>query len=176
MLQKIKAVKPLYALVAVVLVIAAVGLLYFAVGMTSAKVTAGETIQVYYTGTFVNGTVFDSNVGGNVLKFTVGANQVIPGFDQGVRGMALNQNRTLTIPANEAYGPINQTLFVNVPLVAFGNQTIRQGTIITDTATNGQQYRGVVTALNATTATVDFNPPLAGQTLIFSVKVVGITK
>jgi peptidylprolyl isomerase len=176
MLQKIKAVKPLYALAAVVIVIAAVGLLYFTVGMTSAKVAAGDTIQVYYTGTFVNGTVFNSNVGGNVLQFTVGANQVIPGFDQGVRGMALNSNRTLTIPMYEAYGPINQTLFVNIPLTEFGNQTIKQGAIITETTKNGQQYQGIVTALNATTATVDFNPPLAGQTLVFNVKVVGITK
>ena len=78
--------------------------------------------------------------------------------------------------ANEAYGQVNPALIVNVPLNAFGNQTIRKGTVIDDNSTSGQQLSGLVTAINATTATVDFNPPLAGQTLMFSVKVVSIQK
>ena len=178
MLKKIKAVKPAYALAAVVLVVALVCLVYFAVGGVGAStVAAGDTVQVYYTGTFTNGTVFDSNIGGNVLQFTAGANQVIPGFDHGIIGMALNENKTLTIPANDAYGQVNLTMILQVPLSEFGNQTVQKGMVITETSsTNGQQYRGIVTALNATTATVDFNSPLAGQTLIFHVRVVGIRK
>ncbi len=177
MLQKIKKVKPLYALIAVALVIAVIGVLYYAIGVAGApKVVTGDTVQVYYTGTLTNGTVFDSNVGKQPLQFTVGANQVIPGFEQGVIGMTLNQNRTLTIPANEAYGQVDPALFIQVPLTEFGNYTVKQGGPITETSATGQQYQGIVTALNSTTATVDFNPPLAGQTLVFSVKVVGITK
>jgi peptidylprolyl isomerase len=174
MLQKIKKVKPLYALIVVALIIAAIGVLYYTVG--APKVVTGDTVQVYYTGTLTNGTVFDSNVGKQPLQFTVGANQVIPGFEQGVIGMKLNQNRTLTIPANEAYGQVNPSLFVQVPLTEFGNYTVKQGAPITETSPTGQQYQGIVTALNSTTATIDFNPPLAGQTLVFSVKVIGITK
>jgi len=178
MLQKIMAVKPVYVLAAVALVAALICLTYFAVeGAGASTVAAGDTVQVYYTGTFTNGTVFDSNIGGNVLQFTAGANQVIPGFDQGVMGMALDENRTLSIPANEAYGQVNPSLIIQVPLAQFGNQTVREGESITETSSaNGQQYRGTVTALNATTATVDFNSPLAGRTLIFRIKVVGISR
>jgi peptidylprolyl isomerase len=177
MLQKIKKVKPLYALIAVALVIAAIGVLYYVIGVANApKVVTGDTVQVYYTGTLTNGTVFDSNVGKQPLQFTIGANQVIPGFEQGIIGMKLNQNSTLTIPANEAYGQVNPSLFIQVPLTDLGNFTVKQGSPITETSPTGQQYQGIVTSLNSTTATVDFNSPLAGQTLVFSVKVVGITK
>ncbi len=178
MSQKIKIVKPIYALVAVVLIIGVIGLIYFEVGLTSEPtVAAGDAIQVYYTGTFTNGTVFDSNIGGQTLNFTVGANQVIPGFDEGVVGMELNENKTITVPADEAYGPINPALVVQVPLSQFGNQTIEKGMTITATsASNGQTQEGIATAVNSTMVTVNFNSPLAGQTLIFSVKVVGISK
>ena len=64
----------------------------------------GDTVDVFYTGTFTNGTVFDSNVGGQPLQFTVGSGQVIPGFDQAVLGMKLKESKTVTIPANDAYG------------------------------------------------------------------------
>ena len=61
-------------------------------------VAKGDNISVYYTGRLVNGTVFDTNVGKEPLNFTVGAGQMIVGFDQGVIGMKLNQNKTITIP------------------------------------------------------------------------------
>lgn len=143
---------------------------------TNAETVAeGDTVQVYYTGTLTNGTVFDSNVGKQPLTFAVGSGQVIQGFDQGVIGMAINQTKTITLPPSEAYGEVNQSLIVSVPLKAFGNQTITVGMTVTEDVV-GHEYQGVVTAFNATNATVDFNPPLAGKTLIFQIKVVAIQK
>jgi peptidylprolyl isomerase len=156
-----------------VLAIAAV---YITVGGSSAPiVAAGDTISVYYTGTLTNGTIFDSNVGKKTLNFTVGSGQLISGFDNGVVGMKINETKTITIPPNQAYGEINPNLIIKVPLTEFGNMTVKVGMSVTQTS-NGQQFQGVVTAINSTTATVDFNPALAGQTLIFKIKVVGIKK
>jgi FKBP-type peptidyl-prolyl cis-trans isomerase 2 len=177
MLQKRTIVKALCALVAVVLIVGG-GMLYFRVGLANVPTVAvGDAVQVYYTGTFTNGTVFDSNVGKQTLNFTVGANQVISGFDQGVIGMSLNQNKTITIPPNEAYGQANPALIIQVPLSQFGNQTVDTGTGVLETfPSNGLQERGIVTAINGSTVTVDFNPAMAGKTLVFNVKVVGISK
>ncbi len=162
----------LIAIVAVIAVII-IGVVYMATNGASAQtVAAGDNISVYYTGTFTNGTVFDSNVGGQPLNFTVGRGQLIKGFDQGVVGMKLNQNKTLTLPPAEAYGEVNQSLIVAVPRSDFGNVSVQVG----GTVTTNAGRRGIITALNATTATVDFNPPLAGQTLIFQIKVVSIKK
>ncbi len=136
-------------------------------------VVAGDNVSVYYTGSFTNGTVFDSNVGAQPLYFTAGAGQVIKGFDQAVIGMKLNQSKQVTIPVNEAYGPVNPRLIVSVPAKAFGNQTVQVGAKVSE-GTGRQTVDGVVVAVNATNVTVDFNPPLAGQTLVFTIKVVGI--
>jgi FKBP-type peptidyl-prolyl cis-trans isomerase 2 len=175
--QKKSSVKPLHiGIIVVIVAIVAIAAVYFLTNNAGAQVVQkGDTVSVYYTGTLTNGTVFDSNVGKETFNFTVGANEVIPGFDQGVIGMKLNETKTITIPANEAYGPVNPSLIVKVPKSSFTNQSVEVGMYVTQT-TNGQQYQGVVTAVNSTTVTVDFNSPLAGQTLIFQIKLVGIKK
>lgn len=162
-------------LIAVALIVI-IGAIYLVTSVNATPVVAtGDNVSVYYTGTLTNGTVFDSNVGKQPLQFTVGAGQLITGFDQGVIGMKLNQTKTITIPANQAYGPINPQMIVAVPLTQFGNNTVHVGNLITEVS-NGQQYRGVITAMNATTAVVNFNSPLAGQTLIFKITIVSIQK
>ncbi|VVB77301.1 FKBP-type peptidyl-prolyl cis-trans isomerase [uncultured archaeon] len=165
---------PLYLMAATAVVIGLLAVIYLeAAAAFVPVVVAGDTVSVYYTGTFVNGTQFDSNVGKQPLQFTVGANQMIAGFDSGVLGMKLNESRSLTIPANEAYGDANPALIVPLPLSVFANQTVEKGMHVSSSA-NGQTFSGTVTAVNETTATVDFNSPLAGKTLMFDVKVVAI--
>lgn len=165
-------IKPLY----IVAVIAILIVVYMGISYASVPVVAvGDSVSVEYTGTLTNGTVFDSSAGRGPLNFTVGSGQLIKGFDQGVVGMRLNEERNITIPANEAYGEVNPALIVQVPLPAFGNQTVKKGGFVARKL-NGQQVQGVVTAVNATTVTVDFNSPLAGKTLIFKIKVVAIHK
>ncbi|MDE1811170.1 MAG: peptidylprolyl isomerase [Candidatus Micrarchaeota archaeon] len=135
-------------------------------------VAAGDNVSVYYTGTLTNGTVFDSNVGKEPLNFTVGAGEMIKGFDEGVVGMKLNQNKTITIPPAEAYGEVNQSLIVQIPRSQFGNVVVAVGTKVQ----SSQGQVGTIKAATNTTVTVDFNPELAGQTLIFDVKVVAIKR
>lgn len=168
----------LYLLIAVVVVVAlAVVICWVFSGMSASAsvVSAGDTVEVYYTGTLTNGTEFGSNVGGQPLNFTVGANQVISGFDQAIIGMKLNQTKTVTIPASEAYGEINPNLILQVPLNGFATQNVQVGMIVLQNTSTGQA-RGIIKSVNATTAVVDFNSPLAGQTLIFKITVVEIRK
>ncbi len=97
---------------------------------TGATAKTGDSVQVNYTGSLTDGTVFDSNVDpkfGHVqpFSFTVGAGQVIAGWDEGVSGMKVGGTRKLVIPANLAYGatpptraiPPNAVLDFTVTLV-----------------------------------------------------------
>lgn len=69
-----------------------------------AKVKSGDKVKVYYTGYLLDGTKFDSNVGGKTLEFVVGTGYVIPGWDQGLVGMQAGGKRVLIIPSDLAYG------------------------------------------------------------------------
>ena len=89
----------------------------------------GDTLVMNYTGRLIDGTVFDSNVDpkfGHVepFKFTLGAGQVIKGWDEGLVGMKVGEKKTLTIPPEKGYGaqavgkiPANSTLIFDVQLV-----------------------------------------------------------
>jgi peptidylprolyl isomerase len=161
-------------IVAVIIILAAYA---FVTSSSAAETVAiGDNVSIYYSGSFTNGTVFNSNFGGTPFNFTVGANQVIPGFDNAVIGMKLNQNKTVTIPMNEAYGPINPNLIVRVPIKDLNNQSVKAGMLLTETTTTGQSLQGRVLSVNSTNATIDFNAPLAGYTLVFTIKVLRISK
>ena len=156
-------------IVAVVAVLAIVA--YAAASSSSpAVVKSGDIVSVYYTGSFTNGTVFNSNVGKAPFNFTVGSNEVIPGFQNAIIGMRVGENKTVTLPPSEAYGPVNNSLIISVPLSEFGNKTVQTGMVVT-TQTGAQ---GIVTNVTTSNAIVDFNPLLAGKTLVFQIEVVKI--
>lgn len=85
-----------------------------------AEIENGQTAVVSYVGTLENGTMFDAskNHGDGTFSFTLGAGQVIKGWDQGVLGMKVGESRTLTIPPELAYGPNG------IPPVIPGNATL----------------------------------------------------
>lgn len=96
---------------------------------TGAEATAGKTIKVNYKGTLLDGTKFDSSYDRNEpFEFTLGAGQVIAGWDQGFAGMKVGGKRKLTIPSEMGYGsrpagtiPPNSTLVFEVELLGVGN-------------------------------------------------------
>jgi FKBP-type peptidyl-prolyl cis-trans isomerase FkpA len=87
---------------------------------TGAVASAADSplVTVHYTGTLLDGTKFDSSVGGNPFSFTLGVGQVIQGWDKGLEGMKVGGKRKLTIPAAMAYGASAVgTIPANSPLV-----------------------------------------------------------
>jgi FKBP-type peptidyl-prolyl cis-trans isomerase len=93
---------------------------------TGAEAVAGKTVNVHYTGWLTNGTKFDSSVDrGQPFSFSLGAGQVIQGWDKGVAGMKVGGKRKLTIPPELGYGargagrviPPNATLVFEVELL-----------------------------------------------------------
>lgn len=73
---------------------------------TGPEIKNGDTATVHYTGTFENGTKFDSSVDrGTPFSFTLGAGQVIKGWDLGILGMKVGEKRKLTIQPEYGYGP-----------------------------------------------------------------------
>jgi len=134
----------------------------------------GDTVRVHYTGTLDDGTVFDSSREREPLEFSLGAGQVIPGFDQALTGMKPGESKKVTIPAVEAYGPYRSELVLVVDRSEFPPD-IEPG--IGDQfqlSQDGQSFVVNVTEVTDQAVTLDANHPLAGEDLTFDLELVEI--
>ncbi|HEY4343996.1 MAG TPA: peptidylprolyl isomerase [Parvibaculum sp.] len=135
----------------------------------------GDTVQVHYTGTLSDGSVFDSSRESSPIGFTLGTGQVIPGFDSAVIGMEIGDKKTFTIPSAEAYGDHDPRMVQDVPRTEMpGDMDIFLGMSLTASGSDGREIALVVTELTDTTVRLDANHPLAGQDLTFAIELVGI--
>ncbi len=133
----------------------------------------GDTVRVHYTGRLEDGQVFDSSEGGEPFEFTVGAGQVIPGFDEAVRGMNVGETRRVEIESDDAYGPHRQELVHTLSRDGINLDVEPQvGMNLIMQTPDGNQIPLSVTEVTDTEVTLDANHPLAGQKLTFDVKLV----
>ena len=135
----------------------------------------GDTVKVHYTGTLENGEVFDSSEGRDPLQFTMGAGQLIPGFEKAVMGLQVGDTTKAEIPSAEAYGEHNPQMEITVPK----NQLPEDlepvvGLQLQLTQENGQPVPCQVTKVEGENVTIDANHPLAGKDLTFEIEVVEI--
>lgn|SRR3989338_2935466 len=142
----------------------------------------GDVVSVDYVGTLQNGTLFDTSMeaeaakGGIALRdsyeplsFTVGGGEMIAGFDNAVVGMKINETKTITFQPAQAYGEMDKTRILAVPIANIqsdGRNVTIGGFVYTPSGA-----RGIISGINGTDALIDFNHPLAGKTLIFTITV-----
>ena len=149
-----------------------------------AQAKEGDKVIVHYTGMLESGEVFDSSMctenecdcDSGPLEFTIGMNEVIPGFEKGVVGMSPGESKTVNIPVEDAYGHRNDQL---VGVVERGqippDLNPEVGMRFEVTQEDGQEFPVVVTEVTDTHVTLDANHPLAGKALTFDIEVLEIT-
>lgn len=140
-----------------------------------AQAKSGDTVRIHYTGKLTDGTQFDSSEGRDPLEFALGAGSIIPGLEQAIIGMAEGDKDTVTIAADDAYGPrhaeavqtVERSQIPDHVELAVGGQLQAQ-------APSGQQLLLTVVEVTEETVTLDANHPLAGEDLVFEVELVAI--
>ncbi|MDP3734622.1 MAG: peptidylprolyl isomerase [Nanoarchaeota archaeon] len=138
-------------------------------------VTKGDTIRVEYTGSFDDGTIFDSSQNHQrPLEFKVGEKQVIPGVDNAVVGMNKGEEKDVTIPPAEGYGDHHTQLVQKVPKNQLPPGDPKPGMILLASLPNGAQMPVKILEVGDQDVTVDLNHPLAGKTLHFKLKILEI--
>ncbi len=132
----------------------------------------GDLVEVHYDGTLDDGSSFDSSrERGTPFSFTVATGEVIPGFDDAVRGLKVGESREVRIPPAEAYGERSDDNIREVPYgpdqsdVAVGDQVFLN---------TGQP--AIVLEVKKDTVVLDANHELAGQALTFNIEVLSITR
>ncbi len=135
----------------------------------------GKSVKIHYTGTLDDGTLFDSSAGRSPLEFEMGAGMVIPGFENGVRAMAVGEKKSIHIPAAEAYGEYREELvmqFERAQLPAGLDPEVGMG--LQMQGPQGQPIPVTVSAVDAQFVTIDANHQLAGQNLNFELELVAV--
>ena len=139
------------------------------------SIKKGDKIKVKYTGTLEDGTVFDSNKDKDALEFEVGAGKIIKGFDDAVMGMEKGEEKKVTLKPEDAYGQPNPDLVKEVPKEQLPKDPEpKEGMMLAVGLPNGQQIPAKIVKVGDSNVTIDLNPPLAGKTLNFEIKVVDI--
>lgn len=140
-----------------------------------AQAATGDNVKVHYKGSLDDGSVFDSSEGREPLAFQVGSGQVIKGFDDAVTGLEVGQSRTVRMPPEEAYGPVQEGLVVEVPKDELPEgMPMEIGMQLQAQNPDGQMVVLSLVEFKENTVMLDGNHELAGQALTFEVELVEI--
>lgn len=141
--------------------------------MSEAK--QGDKVSVHYTGRLDDGTEFDSSRDRSPLEFTIGEGQVIPGFEEAVVGMDVDDSKTISIPAAEAYGGYHQEMVFSIERTELPpgldpevGQRLQKG------EPDGSNMVVTVVEISQESVTMDANHPLAGKDLTFDIQLTAI--
>lgn len=141
------------------------------------KVENGVFVSIDYTGTLDNGEVFDSSEGRQPLEVQMGNGNVIPGFESALMGMSLNETKTFTLTPQDAYGERDPERVYNFPIADVPEgMTPEVGQTLMLSSPQGQQIPARVESIDDDKVVFDLNHPLAGKSLTFDIKVVGISQ
>jgi peptidylprolyl isomerase len=154
----------------------AIALAILAVVGCGNRIVDKKYVKIAYTGTLADGTKFDSSEDSQPLEFMIGAGQMLAKFEENLMGLRKGDKKTFTILAADAYGERDETLMEEVPLSAFPKDlTLTTGMQLgTTDPTTGQQMIVTVAELKKDVAVIDFNSPLAGKDLTFSIEVMEV--
>lgn len=135
----------------------------------------GKKVRIHYTGTLNDGTQFDSSAGREPLEFETGTGMVIPGFDKAVRDMTVGDKKSVTLPAAEAYGEVNEEMIGEIPKSRFPEgMEVKVGMPLKMTGPDGA-VPVIVRKVSEETVTIDANHPLAGKDLTFELELIEVS-
>lgn len=139
----------------------------------AAEVTDGSKVKIAYSLT-VDGAIVDQTTEEHPFEFTQGTNEIIPSLQEEIAGMSAGESKTVTLPPEKAFGPVNPEAIVEVPRKNLPEGDIQIGMVLTTTSPDGQVLRALVKEVKDDSAVIDFNHPLAGKEVVFTVKVLDV--
>lgn len=137
---------------------------------------AGDTVTVHYTGTLDDGTVFDSSVEREPLRFRLGEGEVITGFDEAVNGMKVGDSVKVDLAPSDAYGERDEQRIIQVDRTQIPDEIeCKPGIALQASTPDGPVTFWVLDAADDA-VTLDGNHPLAGKQLSFEIELVDIER
>ena len=136
--------------------------------ITNENCVVGIEYEVKQAGTT---DVVDSNKGAEPLEFIIGKGQIIPGLENALVGMAQGESGDIMVSAADAYGDLNPEAVQTLPIEQFDGVDLVEGMTLFGQGEGGQSVQVTVTSFDDKEVNIDFNHPLAGKDLMFSITV-----
>ena len=134
----------------------------------------GSIVSLEYTLTGDDGKVIDTNKGKEPLRYVDGRDQIIPGLEKALEGLAAGAEKKVTVKPEDGYGEVDPKNFQEVPKETVPADSRKVGATLVAQTPEGQQFPVRVHEIKETTVVMDMNHPLAGKTLFFEVKVLDV--
>ena len=138
------------------------------------RIAQGKTVSLQYTLTLDTGEVIESNTEEEPVVYTHGSGELMPGLEERLEGMKKGEERTGVLPPEKGYGPHNPDALIEIPKDHLPPEAWQEGAHLQAAGPKGEQIDGTVLKLKENNALVDFNHPLAGKSINFSLQVVDI--
>jgi peptidylprolyl isomerase len=139
------------------------------------QVKNGDVVRVHYTGKLTTGEQFDSSINREPLEFTVGAGQMIKGFDDAMPGMSAGEKKTINILPDDAYGEINDEAIIEFPKKNVPpDMPLEVGMQLELRDENSQPFPVTIIEIKDSVIILDANHSLAGKELVFDIELVEI--
>ncbi len=137
-------------------------------------ITDGKIVSIEYTLTLESGEILESSTAQEPLTYTHGSGELMPGLEEILTGMREGEERNGTLPPEKGYGPHNSEALIEIPRDHLPPEAWNEGTQLQAAGPKDEQIEGVVSELKENSAVVDFNHPLAGKNLGFTVKILSV--
>jgi FKBP-type peptidyl-prolyl cis-trans isomerase SlyD len=144
-------------------------------GKPNLTVDNDMVITVDYVLTLDNGDVVEDTHAGMPMRFLAGHDEILPALEDALFGLAVGDETAVTLAPDDAYGDYDPEAFEEAPVDAFpANEGIEPGMPIGVQDESGEMYQAFVSEVRPDIIVLDFNHPLAGETLHFQVKVIDL--
>ena len=138
------------------------------------KIAENSTVTIDYTMTLDNGEVVDSTKDTDPLTYTQGEGELIAGIEKRMTGLTKGDTLEVILPPEEGFGDVDPEAYIEIPKTDLPPEALQVDAQLQGEGPQGQAIEGRVVELKETSALVDFNHPLAGKNLHFTVTVVDV--
>ncbi|HCY84909.1 MAG TPA: peptidylprolyl isomerase [Desulfobacteraceae bacterium] len=138
------------------------------------KISQGKTVSIAYTMSFESGEEISTNKGGDPLVFVQGGHDIFSGLEQALEGLEKGAQTIVTLSPGQAYGEVDPDSVIIAPIEQLPEDARETGAVVETQDSEGQMMTGEVTGITEESVTIDFNHPLAGQTIQFDITVMSV--
>ncbi len=142
--------------------------------MSSCSIAENSRVTLHFAIKLMNGQVVDSNFDAEPACFSVGDGQMLEGFERVLMGLNSGDEKQFEILPEQGFGMTNPNNMQTFPRSQFKDMELEPGLVISFSDAGNGELPGVISEFNGDSVIVDFNHPLAGQTLLFDVKIMKV--